>query len=75
MMKKKLMARLLGASTMLLGSAAALASGEGGLDYSTLTDSVNFDDVGPAVLVAAGALVGIYVIVKGIKMIIGFVRS
>lgn len=54
---------------------AAFASGGGGLDYSSLTDQVSFDEVGPAVLTAAGALVGIYVVIRGIKFIMGFVRS
>lgn len=73
-MLKSMKARLMALSFAVVGSTAALAGGEG-LDYSDLTDSVNFDDVGPAVLAAAGALVGVYIIVKGIRIILGFVRS
>lgn len=46
-----------------------------GLDYSTLTDAISFDEVGPAVLAGAGALVALYVIVKGVRLIISFVRG
>lgn len=62
---------LLGA--MVAGN--ALAGGEGGLDYGALTDSISFDEVGPAVLTAAGALVALYVIILGIRLIVRFVKS
>lgn len=40
-----------------------------------LADAISFDDVAPGVLGAAGALIGLYVIIKGVRIIIGFVRS
>lgn len=66
---------LLVGSLLAVVGAPAMAGGGGGLDYSTLTDAINFDDVGPAVLAGAAALVALYVIIKGVKLIIAFARS
>lgn len=65
----------LGAALTLGLVSGAFAGGEGGLDYGSLTDAISFDEVGPAVLTAAGALVALYVIILGIRLIVRFVKS
>lgn len=71
-MFKRVYGRVLAATALVLGSSAAMATGT---DFSGLTDAINFDGVETGVMTAAGALVAIYVIIKGIKLIIGFARS
>lgn len=57
-------------ATMMSGSAFAQEAGIG-----DLADAITFDDVAPGVIGAAGALIGLYVIIKGVRIIISFVRS
>lgn len=59
----------------LVVAGAANAGGGGGLDYGTLTDAINVDDVGPAILQAAGALIGMYLVIVAVRKIIGFVKG
>lgn len=44
-------------------------------DYDTLTGAVNFDDVKSAVLTVAAAVVGVYVLYRGAKMILSAIKS
>lgn len=76
-MKKKLMARMLGASTMVLAAFApqAFASGGGGVDYSDLLDAIDFSTIATGVVGAGAALVAVYLAIKGVKLIVGFVRG
>lgn len=43
--------------------------------YQKLTDAANFDEVKTAVLTVAGAVVGVYVLYRGAKMILTAIRS
>lgn len=52
----------------------ALAGG-GGPDYSAITDAIDFEDVSALILPAAGALIGLYVLIKGVRIVIGFVKG
>lgn len=44
------------------------------MDYSSLTSAVDFTTVGTGVLAVAAALAGIYVGIKGARMLVGFIR-
>lgn len=59
---------------LLVGSVAAHAGGEGP-DYSALLDAVDFDDIAPIVLGVGGALMTLYVVIKAVRIAIGFVRG
>lgn len=50
-------------------------AGGGGPDYSGLTDAVDFDDIAPIVLGVGAALMTLYVVIKAVKIAIGFVRG
>lgn len=43
--------------------------------YKDLTDAANFDEVKTAVLTVAGAVVGVYVLYRGAKMILAAIKS
>lgn len=45
------------------------------LTLSTLTSAVNFADAGQGVLAVAAGLAGLYVAIKGVKIILGFIRG
>jgi len=72
MPRNKLLLRALsaGAAILAMGSAAMAAS-----PYDVITDAVDFTAVSPVVYAVAGALAGIYVIIKGVKVALAFVRS
>lgn len=66
------------ASVVLTGAAVALMSASAFAQEASigdLADAITFDDVAPGVIGAAGALIGLYVIIKGVRIIISFVRS
>lgn len=65
----------LGAALALGLVSGAFASGGGGLDYSTLTSAIDVGEVGPAILTAAAALIGMYLAIVTVRKIIAFVRS
>jgi hypothetical protein len=70
MLKKKLYALLALAS--VLGAGPVLAAGP---DYSELSDAITFDTVAPVILSAGAALVTLFVIIKGVKIVLAMVRS
>lgn len=55
-------------------SNGALAAAEP-TDLSSLTDAVNMGSVTTAVLAIAGALIVVYVAIKGAKIVIGMVKG
>ncbi len=60
----------------LVASGAVIASPAfAAVDYSGLTTAANFSDATTAVLAVAGALAGVYVVIKGINLIIGMMRK
>jgi hypothetical protein len=46
-----------------------------GPDWSTLTDAIDFGTLGVGLLAAGAALIGVYLTIKGVRIIIGMVRS
>jgi hypothetical protein len=44
-------------------------------DYTPLTSQISFTEVIAAILTAAGALAGVYVVFKGAKLIISSIRG
>lgn len=69
--------RKYGARVLAVGVGAALAvpAFATGPDYSELTGAINFDSIAPIVLGAGAALLTLFVIIKGVKIVIGMVRS
>lgn len=61
-----------GATVMAL---PALSYAQTAPQYQKLTDAANFDEVKTAVLTVAGAVVGVYVLYRGAKMILTAIRS
>ncbi len=55
-----------------VGSAFAAGSSP---DYSALTAAIDFSAVNTAVLAAGGLLMGVYVVIKGVKTIIRMVKG
>lgn len=53
----------------------ALAGGGGGTDYSDLVEAVDFATVSTGVLGVAAALITVYITIKGVKLMMGFVRG
>lgn len=75
-MTKKMMARLLGASTLVAATFAPQAfAGGGGVDYSDLLDAIDFSTIATGLIGAGAALVSVYLAIKGVKLIVGFVRG
>lgn len=70
---RKYGARLVGGAVLL---APALAwSAPEGPDWSVLTDAIDFGDMGTGLLAAGAALIGVYLLIKGVRIIMSFVRS
>ncbi|MEX0447813.1 major capsid protein [Xenorhabdus sp. SGI246] len=67
------------AGALFLVSAGALADGNNNnsntVDYSQLTNAINFGNVMTGILAVAGALVGIYAGVAGVRWILRMVRG
>lgn len=59
------------AATLGLASIAAHAQ----TDYSELTGSVDWSDVGTSLLAVGAAVIGITVVFKGIKLVVRMVRG
>lgn len=56
-----------------LAAASPLAMAQ--TDYSTLTDAVDWTDVGTALLAVGAAIIGIFVVFKGIKLVTRAVKG
>ncbi|HBT4569083.1 TPA: hypothetical protein MB288_005230 [Klebsiella pneumoniae] len=61
-------------SAAILAPAASFAA-EGDLDLSSLTDSFSVAPVTTGVLAIAGALLGLYAMMRGAKIILALVRG
>ena len=44
-------------------------------DWSSLTNAIDFGTLATGLLAAGAALVGVYLTIKGVKIIVGMVRS
>lgn len=58
--------------TAVLLAPAAFAAGP---DYSVISDAVDFSAIDDVVLSVAAALAGIYVIIKGVRIAMSFVKG
>lgn len=69
-MLKNIMKKVAAVSAVVLGavSGSALAVAP---DYTSLTDQIDLSTTSAALLVAAGALIGVYILWKGARMIVG----
>ena len=72
-MFKKLRVLSLALVGVIAGSPAF--AGGGGPDYSALSAAIDFESISPIVLAAGAALVTLFVIIKGVKIVLGMVRS
>lgn len=59
----------------MVAAPAAFASGGSGVDYSDLLAAIDFGSIASGVIGAAASLVGVYLAIKGVRLIIGFVRG
>lgn len=76
-MKHINVAKKYGQKLAAVGTAAALAPtmALAATDYSSLTDAVDWSDVGAALLAVGAAIVGVMVVFKGIKLVVRAVKS
>lgn len=44
-------------------------------DWSPLTNAIDFGDLAVGLLAAGAALIGVYLAIKGVRIIVGMVRS
>lgn len=56
-------------------SLPVLANAAPSTDWSSLTDAIDFGTLAVGLLAAGAALVGVYLTIKGVKIIVGMVRS
>lgn len=68
-------ARLATGAALVAASPFALAGGGGGVDYSALVAAVDFETVADGVLGVAAALITVYIVIKGVRLVMGFVRG
>lgn len=59
----------------MVAAPAAFGSGGSGVDYSDLLAAIDFGSIASGVIGAAASLVGVYLAIKGVRLIIGFVRG
>lgn len=60
-------------ATVAAATLPLVAFAGGGPDYSGITDAIVFDDIEPLVIGAAGALIALFVVIKGVRIVMGFV--
>lgn len=64
---------------LLLGAVAAtlpvLAMATPSTDWSPLTNAIDFGTLATGLLAAGAALIGVYIAIKGVRIIVGMVRS
>lgn len=60
-------------TALVLGSASAFSAPS--TDWSSLTDAIDFGTMSVGLLAAGAALVGVYLVIKGVRIIVGMVRS
>lgn len=64
---------------VMLGAVAStlpvLAMAAPSTDWSSLTDAIDFGTMSVGLLAAGAALVGVYLVIKGVRIIVGMVRS
>lgn len=70
-MKTRFLALIAAPASML---AAAPAFAQNATDYSTLTSAVDFSSVKTALLAVAAILVGVLIVRKGIRFVMGAIK-
>lgn len=53
----------------------AISMAEPTFSWSQLTDDMDFGDLSIALLAAGGSLLGVYIVMRGVRMVLSFVRS
>ncbi|MEY0023038.1 major capsid protein [Providencia rettgeri] len=74
----KLKHKIVLASVVTFSSVSAFAAettGSNDVDFSQLTNSINFGNVMVGILAVAGALIGIYAGMAGVKWVLRMVRG
>lgn len=73
----KLKNKMMLASLFIFSSVSAFAqtAGPNDVDFSQLTNSINFGNVMVGILAVAGALIGIYAGMAGVKWVLRMVRG
>lgn len=74
-MEKQTVAKKYGQKLAAVGTAVAFAPTMALADYSTLTDAVDWTDVGVAIFAVAAAVAGILVIRRGVGMVLGAIAG
>lgn len=60
----------------LVGTVVAVpAMAEPSTDWSSLTDAIDFGTLATGLLAAGGALIGVYLTIKGVKIIVSMVKG
>ncbi|HFL5522616.1 TPA: hypothetical protein ACG4A5_003755 [Salmonella bongori] len=73
-MFKSMSSRVIMASAFVLSlvSVPAMAAGP---DFTALTDAVDFSTVQTAILAIAALVAGVYVLISGVKKVLGAIKS
>lgn len=69
----KLKAKVCAAVAMVVAPVVAMAAPA--VDWSVLTDAIDFGTLSVGVLAAGAAMVSLYLAIKGVRIIVGMVRS
>ncbi len=62
-------------TAVLVGSSAAMAAGGSGPDYASLTGSIDMGTTITAVMAVAASMVGIYLAIKGAKIVLRMIKG
>jgi hypothetical protein len=71
-MRFNLSQKLAALALLMSVSGLSLATGP---DWSVLTNAIQFGTLSTGLLAAGAALVGVFIAIKGVKIIVGMVRS
>ncbi|EAB2879420.1 hypothetical protein EAN84_16545 [Salmonella enterica] len=73
-MSKSISSRVIMVSAFIL-SAVSIPSMAAGPDFTSLTDAVDFSSVQVAILAIASLVAGVYVLISGVKKVLGAIKS
>lgn len=73
-MFKKTAAVAISAAALAVSAPAVFAADPVAWDYTGLTSSVDFSTISIGVLAVAGILAGVYAGIKGVKIVLAFLR-
>ncbi|EHP3555098.1 hypothetical protein NF320_000669 [Salmonella enterica] len=73
-MSKSISSRVIMVSAFIL-SAVSIPAMAAGPDFTSLTDAVDFSNVQMAILAIASLVAGVYVLISGVKKVLGAIKS